>query len=163
VEHLQRILSASGYNACIIERRLPGEAAVRAANGSIADYHSNGSSSIVHTLQESVSSTGFASREQSGSRDMLPNGEDMCARPREVSSGEWLLLCFDYYKFAGRAIHIPLEDESDDTTLISTLKQNYSKARSFLKRVSSWTEVTAISFVKVSLWYTSVKCYRKVH
>jgi uncharacterized protein CbrC (UPF0167 family) len=140
-------LAASGYTTSMLVQRAQGTAV-------------NETDSSAATREEDSAQT-----EQSN--DKVLRGEDVTLveftsptaatsqavqnqpQPGATSVDQWILLCFDYYKYVGIATHVPIHNNSDDVALMSALKENYLRSRSWFNRATSWTEIKTIDLVKV--------------
>lgn len=145
---LCQLLSAAGYDTHIIQHQSAGESGAE-ANNTGSQSHS------VHASTMTVQNDSSASNSMpSSSRGTVSDATDEHRR--------WLLLCFDFYKHAAKAVHVPLGPDTDDIKIFSTLRENYYKARSLIRRVFSWKEVKTISFVKVSFKNITAPTYQKL-
>jgi len=113
--------------------------------GTRSDSHDSAAHALRHTTLATA-----AEAENSSATKLMPSQYRGVASDAKSENQRWLLLCFDFYRYAGKAVHIPLEYQSDDVIIFSIFREKYFKSRSLIGRLSSWKEVKAISFVKVS-------------
>jgi tetratricopeptide (TPR) repeat protein len=145
---LCRLLSVAGYDSLIIKRVSAGENGAEARN-SPEDAIPGSQSRAIHTLHHTTLAT-TTERDDSSAPDSMPSWSRGIVSDATIEHRRWLLLCFDFYKHAAKAVHVPLGPKIDDVTIFSTFRENYFEARSLIRRVFSWKEVKTISFVKVS-------------
>lgn len=61
----------------------------------------------------------------------------------------WLLLCFDFYKYAGKTIHVNVQKLCNDVEMFRLFRQEYLRSREMLEQLFSWKKVKKISFVQL--------------
>ena len=146
---LCQLLSVAGYNSLIIKCVPAGESGAE-ARISPGDAISGSQSRAILTFQSTTLAT-TTERDDSSAPDTMSSSPGKIVSDATTEHRKWLLLCFDFYKHAAKAVHIPLGPKIDDVAIFSTFRENYFEARSLIRRAFSWKEVKTISFVKVSL------------
>ncbi|KAI9709972.1 MAG: hypothetical protein M1820_003050 [Bogoriella megaspora] len=145
---LRRLLADSGYEALIRSR--PSRNANTPARPS-PDMQMNPGHQASNIK---ISQPGNAVIQSGPSHSSTP--EIACSPPGRESTemntdARWLLLCFDYYEHAGKAVHVPLEKQTDDITIFAGFRKEYLDAQSLIARACSWKKIKRISFVKFRL------------
>lgn len=136
----------SGYQASIDKLQARDNNSIQSSSAaSPKDSASNDHASSSH--QRSL-----ACATQSSDQPCAQNTEDDVTKatpstPRDEFKLRWLLLCFDFYKYAGRTIHVNVQKPCNDVEIFRLFRQKYLRSREMLEQLFSWKKVKKISFV----------------